>query len=116
MHIFFFFANLNDVSYEIILKMNFSFYFDKEFPVVPVVDSDSASVPIDEDIAIDQDPPTDRSGIQTSSGKPGSGDIPTSTGNGVFMDKNDDRTASFFAQPGILAGKHQNFFMKMHTA
>lgn len=43
----------------------------------------------------------------TATGKPASGidHSHTPTGNEVFiMDKSEDRTASFFAQPGILAG------------
>lgn len=48
----------------------------------------------------------DRPGKEPATGKPASPiDSNTPNGNDVFiMDKSDDRTASFFAQPGILAG------------
>lgn len=46
----------------------------------------------------------DQFGVDPATAKPASKDPSHTGGEVLIMDKSDDRAASFFAQPGILAG------------
>lgn len=46
----------------------------------------------------------DQFGVDPQTPKPSSKDTSHTGGEVLIMDKSDDRAASFFAQPGILAG------------
>lgn len=56
----------------------------------------------------------DKTNGDLGTGKPITESNPNPSGNEVFImdNRNEDRTASFFAQPGILAGTY--FFLKPH--